>query len=119
MLVLDVIHSAVVFLTNLSSCQIFVAHVPQNLSEGCLTFLLLLLLADFGVPKLADVSGRFLLVALLLLLLLLAALGARARHSPLSLPVCPDMGQLVSRQEGLVILPVKGVSVENIIHKLC
>ena len=87
---LDVIHSAVVLLTNFPSCQILVAYVSQNSAKGCFALLLLLLLAAFCVPELTDVSGGLFLVSLLLLFL--TVLDPHNGNTSFPLPVSPHMG---------------------------
>ena len=87
---LDMIHSAVVLLTNFPSCQILVAYMSQNSAKGCLALLLLLLLATFGIPELTDISAGLFLVSLLLLFL--AVLDPHSGDTSLSLPVSPHMG---------------------------
>ena len=87
---LDVIHSAVVLLTNFPSCQILVAYMSQNSAKRCLALLLLLLLTTFSVPELADVSGGLFLVSLLLLLL--TVLDPHCGNTSFPLPVGPHMG---------------------------
>ena len=87
---LDVIHSAVVLLTDFPSCQILVANMSQNSAKRCLALLLLLLLATFSVPELADVSGRLFLVSLLLLFL--TVLDPHSGNTSFPLPVSPHMG---------------------------
>ena len=88
--VLDMVYTAVVLLANFSSCQILVAHVPQDSAEWCLTLLLLLLLAALGIQELTDVSGGLLLVSLLLLFLVV--LGPHGGNASLPLPVSPHVG---------------------------
>ena len=112
------VNSAVVFLANFASRQVLVTNMAKNFSEGCLALLILLLLTPFGVPEFTDVTLNLLLVAVLVLLLLVAGFTRPAGDTSFTLPVGPHVGKLISGQKGLVVLPIKGISVEHIVHKL-
>ena len=110
------VHPAVVFLANSSSGQVLVANVSQYFSKRCLTLLVTLVLAALGVEEFADVALNLLRgVALLVLLALVAGFSVPRRDTPLALPVCPHVGQLIRR---LMVLPVQSISAEHIIHEL-
>ena len=94
----------VIFQADFPSRQELVAGMAQSLAPRGLALLVGLLLAGLGIVELADICQQLLTATLLFLLLLL--LLALQRYSPLSAPVRPDMGQLISGQESLAVLPL-------------
>ena len=94
----------VIFQADFPPRQELVAGVVQSPPPCGLALLVGLLLAGLGIVELADICQQLLTATLLFLLLLL--LLALQRYPPLSAPVRPNMGQIISGQEGLAVLPM-------------
>ena len=102
----------VILQADLPPCHVLVAHVAECLALGRLALLVHLELAALQVEQLANVSQLFLLVAPVLLGFLL--LCRLPEDPPLCLPVSPHVGQLVCRQERLVVLLVQRIAPEDV-----
>ena len=88
---LDVLTARVIFQTQFSSRNIFIARMFQDLPPGRLALFVRLRLAGFSIPEPTHLQGRLLAAgqAVVLVLLLLGGLHVDAA---LRLPVGPDVG---------------------------